>query len=278
MKKLINTLIGLMVFIAACSHVEKLPNENIVEPKLKKEPKLIYPFSAQQENLEGTATILFKINKNGEVNETRIHKSSGHLDLDAAAEKYCKGLEFIPAYQNGEAILSNMKWEIKFDLKEFGREIDRRIEEVKNLYSDINKLEGGEKFNSQNDVLLLHDDMVKNMKDGVKFNEYISGVVQSSIVYEWEPVGKSFPLTFLLYHDFLTRFKDFDSVSVVKSKLEYALKQDVAYLNEAENISTEYKIDRANLIQKIKKFVQKNYPEFDVSQLNFEIMNNGNIS
>lgn len=278
MKKIINTLIGLMIFIAACSHVEKLPNENIVEPKLKKEPKLIYPFSAQQENHYGTATIIFTINKNGEVGETRIYKSSGHLELDAAAENYCKGLEFIPAYENGEAILSNMKWEIKFDLKEFGREIDRRIEEVKTLYSEINKLQGEEKFKAQNDVLLLHDDMVKNMKDGIKFKEYISGVVQSSIIYEWESVGRSFPLTFLLYHDFITRYKDYDSISVVKSKLEYALKQDLAYLNEASNLSTEYKINKVNLIQKIKQFVQKNYPEFDISELNFEVMNNNNIS
>ena len=278
MKNLIKIVISLVFLLAACTHMDRVPNENVVEPKLKKEPKLIYPFSAQQENIDGTAIVLFNINTKGEVDATRVQRSSGYALLDNAAEKYCKGLEFIPAYQDGEAIRSSMKWEIKFNLKQFGKEIERRISEVKDLYSDIIELEGTERFNSQNDVLMIHDDMVNNIKDGSKFNEYLSGVVQSSIVYEWEPVGKSFPLTFLLYHDFLTRFKDFDSVSVVKSKLEYAIKQDVAYLNEAENLSTEYKIDRANLIQKIKQFVQKNYPEFDVSELNFEIMNNGNIS
>ena len=258
MKKLIKSLIGLMVLFAACTHVDKLPNENIVGPKLKKEPKLIYPFSAQQKNHDGTAIIIFTINKNGEVDETRIHKSSGYNDLDDAAEKYCTGLEFIPAYENGIPIQSSMKWEIKFDLKEFGREIERRIEEVKSLYSDINSSVGTERFKQQNEVLMFHDDMVKNIKDGIKFNEYLSGVVQKTIIYEWEPDGKSFPLTFLLYHDFITRFKDFDSISVVKSKLEYALKQDVAYLNEANNLSMEYKINRISLITKIKEFVQKN--------------------
>ncbi|MCW8849831.1 MAG: energy transducer TonB [Melioribacteraceae bacterium] len=278
MKKLIKILIAVVFLLAACTHVERLPNENIVEPKLKKEPKLIYPFSAQQQSLNGTTTILFTINKNGEVDATRVHKSSGYIMLDEAAEKYCKGLEFIPAYQNGEAIASSMKWEIKFNLKDFGKEIERRVEEVKSLYSDVIDLDGAEKFKAQNDILALHDDMTRNLKDGVKFNEYMSGVVQNSIIYEWEPVVKSFPLTFLLYHDFLTRYKDFDSVSVVKSKLEYALRQDVAYLNEASNISSEYKINRVSLIQKIKQFVQKNYPEFDISKLNLEVLDNNNIS
>jgi len=278
MKKLIKILIAVVFLLAACTHVERLPNDNIVEPKLKKEPKLIYPFSAQQQSLNGTTTILFTINKNGEVDATRVHKSSGYIMLDEAAEKYCKGLEFIPAYQNGEAIASSMKWEIKFNLKDFGKEIERRVEEVKSLYSDVIDLDGAEKFKAQNDILALHDDMTRNLKDGVKFNEYMSGVVQNSIIYEWEPVVKSFPLTFLLYHDFLTRYKDFDSVSVVKSKLEYALRQDVAYLNEASNISSEYKINRVSLIQKIKQFVQKNYPEFDISKLNLEVLDNNNIS
>ena len=278
MKNLIKILISLVFVLSACTHIDRAPNENIVEPKLKKEPKLIYPYSAQQQNLDGTSTILFTINREGKVDATRVHRSSGSVLLDDAAENYCKGLEFIPAYQDGEAIPSSMKWEIKFDLKEFGKEIERRIAEVKSLYSEIIDLKGAEKFKSQNDVLMLHDDMVNKMKDGIKFNEYFSGVVQKSIIYEWEPVGKNFPLTFLLYHDFITRYKDFDSVAVVKSKLEYALKQDVAYINESDNLSTEYKINRVELIQKIKQFVQKNYPDFDITNLNFEVMNNNNIS
>ena len=278
MKNLIKILISLMFLFVACTHVDRVPNENVVEPKLKKEPKLIYPFSAQKENQEGRTTIIFTINKNGEVDATKVHKSSGRSDLDNAAEKYCKGLEFIPAFQNGEAISSSMRWEIRFDLKELSREVERRIHEVKKLYSKVNKLEGLEKFNAQNEVLRFHDDMVKNMKDGVKINEYLSEVVNKSILYEWEPIGKAFPLTFLLYHDFVTRFPDFDSIGVVKSKLEYALKQDVAYLTEADNLGAEYKIDRVNLIQKIKQFVQKKYPDLDVSDLNLEVMSNSNLS
>lgn len=277
MKNLIKIFISVMVFLAACSHVDRLTNENVVEPVLKNEPKLIYPFSAQQQNQDGTSVVLFTINKNGEVTETRVQKSSGNAELDYAAEKYCKGLEFIPAYQNGEAISSSMKWEIKFDLKQFGKEVESKVETVKNLYSKIIKLDGIEKFNAQNYVLEIHDDMAHNMKDGIKLNKYLLGVAQSSLANEWQAVGNTFPLTFLIYHDFITRFKDFDSITVVRAKLEHALKQDVAYLNDAKNLSSEYKINRANLIQKIKQFVQKNYPEFDITELNFEVMKN-NIS
>ena len=278
MKNLIKIIISITFLLAACTHMDRSINDNITAPVLKKEPKLIYPFSAQQQNQRGTSTILFTINDNGEVDETRIHKSSGHLELDEAAEKYCKGLLFVPAHQNGEAIPSSMKWEIKFDLKDFGMEIEYRIEAVNDLYSEIPSLVGSKKLSAQNDILKMHNEIVAKTKDGLKFNEYMYGVLAKSLVSEWQPIGKSFPLTFLLYHDFLTRFKDFDSINVVKSRLEHALKKDLEYLNEAENISKVYKINKIELVSRIKQLVEKYYPEISLNSLNLEIKQINNIS
>lgn len=278
MKNLITIIISVAFLITSCTHVDKSINENITIPVLKKEPKLIYPFLAQQKNHEGSSTILFTIDKKGEVDETRIHKSSGYPALDKAAENYCKGLLFIPAFENGEAISSSMKWEIKFDLKDFGKEIDDKIEEVNDLYADINNQNGIEKLKTQKKILQVHNHIIAKTKDGLKFSQYMYGVLQKSLILEWNPISKTFPLTFLLYHDFLTRFKDYDSISVVKSRFEFALKQDLDYINEAENISKEYKINKVEMVNKIKDFVEKHYPDINLNSFNFEVKQNSNIS
>ncbi len=278
MKNVIKIIISVAFLLAACTHVDKSLNENVTKPVLKKQPKLIYPFVAQQKNHKGSSTILFTIDVNGEVDETRVHKSSGYSALDKAAENFCKGLLFIPASQNGEVISSSMKWEIKFDLKDFGTEIEQKIEEINDLYSDLKELNGMDKLEAQKKILSAHNKIISKTKDGLKFSQYMYGVLQQSLVLEWKPIVKTFPLTFLLYHDFLTRFKDYDSISVVKSRLEFALKQDLDYINETENISREYKINRIEMVNKIKDFVEKHYPEMNLNSFNFEIKQNSNIS
>ena len=173
MKKLIYILLSTMILLSACSSSKQMLNEDVTSPVLKKEPKLIYPLNAQEKNQYGTSTILFSITKDGVVSETQIHNSSGHKELDRAAENYCKGLFFTPAKQGGEAIASNMKWEVQFNLNDFRKGIKWKTKEVNELYKDLATLNGKKKQAVQKEILQHHEDVIRNIKDVLKLNEYI---------------------------------------------------------------------------------------------------------
>ena len=273
MKNYIKIIIATAFLLASCSHVQQPLDENIVPPVLKNEPKLIYPLSAQESNKFGTSVVLFTVSNEGIVKQTRVYKSSGFKELDVAAENYCKGLVFDPAIQFGEPIASNMKWEIKFNLKEFGYEVQGKITDVVKLYSQEKQLVGSERLSIQKEILKKHNSVISEIKDGLKLNEYIYSVVQNNIADEWKHESDSYPLSFLLYHDFITRFADYDSLSAVRSRLEYALNQDLNYLTSTSNIG-DSNFKKATLIQKIKKFVENHYPYLKLNNLEIELKNN----
>lgn len=270
MKKLTYILLAAMVLLSACTSSRQVLNEDVTNPVVIKEPKLIYPLNAQEENYYGTSTILFSVSKEGVVRKTHVHKSSGYKDLDRAAENYCKGLLFTPALQGGEAIASNMKWEIKFNLNEFSKGMKSQIRKVKNLYKEVRFLRGEERLHAQKEILQHHEEVISNIKDVNKLNEYIYSVIKSESKYGWESTSKAYPLTFLLYHDFISRFDDYDSLYLIKSKMEYAINQDLEYLQYANN----FRVNRSILIKKIKAFVQSSYPEMKLNNLNPGMKNN----
>lgn len=278
MKNYLKILVTLSLLLVGCSHFSNSVNENVTAPLLKNDPKLIYPFVAQQNNIYGTSTVLFNITKEGVVSETRVHKSSGFEDLDKAAENYCKQLEFIPAKENGTPISSTMRWEVKFNLEDFGNEIKIRIAEVKDLYEDFETANANEKNSIQKDVLKVHDKIISKTKDGLKLNEYLYQVVLPEIRDEWQYLSESYPLTFLLYHDFVTRYSEYDQMSEVKSRLKELIKQDLRHLVAAKD-DTSYNGSKSTIMQKIKTFVENNYPDINLDEFELEIkLKRNNIS
>ena len=116
--------------------------------------------------------------------------------------------------------------------------------------------------------------MIRNIKDVLKLNEYIYSVIKKESQRKWESISKSYPLTFLLYHDFISRFADYDSLYLIKAKMEYAINQDLEYLQSPSNVSSDYRVNRQMLIKKIKAFVQQNYPKMNLNGLDGEMKNN----
>jgi TonB family protein len=279
MTNYIKILFATLFLVTACSHMQQSLEDGMVLPILKEEPKLIYPITAQQNNRLGTSVILIAITEEGKVNQTLVKKSSGWKDLDKAAENYCKDLIFIPAKYNGEPIECSMKLEVKFNLNGADKDIQNKIAEVLELYTDAEQLKGAARLAIQKKILKKHNNIVYTMRDGLKFNEYLYSVVNNNIKDEWKPFTEPYPVSFLLYHDFITRFSDYDSLSIVQSLLEHALKLDLDYINLLSNSeSNDYK-NSAILIQKIKRFVESNYPQIGMDELNLEKNNrNNNLS
>lgn len=277
MKNLIKILLVLSFALTACSHIPQPMDENIVKPILKEKPKLIYPLSAQKKNHSGTAHIYFSVSKEGIVTKTLVRESSGHKELDKAAENYCKGLIFTPAKLNNEPIEFGMRLELKFNLEDLEKEINNQIAEMKKLYEKANNSLGEKKSLIQKKILVQHSNIIDEVRDCQKFNEYVYGVLSEDVKKEWQSIAKSCPISFLLYHDFISRFKDYDRLDTLVSLLEYSLKQDLGYIDVTENPAVQN--NRIGLIKKIKQFVENNYPDIILDYPDFEIeIKENNIS
>ena len=181
--------------------------------------------------------------------------------------------------ENGSPIFSSMRWNVKFNLTEFQTKI---VIKLKRLITFILKfLYPGEtkRQDFERQVLAIHDDCIKNLKDGQLLNEYLYAVVQPSIKEEWMPLTQYHPLTFLLYHDFINRFKDFDSLNIVKEKMKTALKQDIQYLNQPNDFNSIANGNNDVIIEKIKKFIEVNYPDIKLQELQLKnTAENNNLS
>jgi TonB family protein len=279
MKNALKVLAAILLLVTGCSTFKQPTNNNITKPIVKNDPPLIYPIEAQKNNIEGNVSVIFIITKEGTVGQTKLFKSSGSKALDLAAENYCKKLEFIPAMENGIPIRSSMRWKVKYNLTDISKIMINKIEAVKRLYSEILMAEETKRQNLEWRVLAIHDDCLKNIKDGQLINEYLYAVVQPKIKEEWTPLTQNLPLTFLLYHDFINRFQDFDSLGIVKAKMKTAVKQDIQTLNQPFDFNSSATENNALIIQKIKKLLEVNYPEINLQDLELKnVTVNNNLS
>ena len=267
MKNIFKILAAMLLLLTGCSTFNQLADKNITVPVVKNKPPLMYPMEAQKNNIEGIASVIFIITKEGTVGQTKLFKPSGSKTLDLAAENYCKQLEFFPVTENGVPISSSMRWIVNFNLADISSDILNKIEDVQNLYSEILISEKSKRQVLERQVLAVHDDCINNLKDGQLLNEYLYAVVQPNIKKEWSSLTQFHPLTFLLYHDFINRFKDFDGLGKVKSKMKTALKQDIQYLNQPSEFNIAANEDDAAIVQKIEKFIEANYPDINLKEL-----------
>ncbi len=279
MKNILKLFAVALLFLTGCSVFKPTADNNIVKPELKNAPPLTYPIEAQKSNIEGNVSVIFIITKEGAVGQSKIFKSSGSKALDLAAENYCKQLEFYPATEKGIPISSSMRWNVKFNLTDLQTTVVIKIEKVRNLYSEILVSGKANRQNLERQVLAIHDDCIKNLKDGQLLNEYLYAVVQPNIKEEWSQLTQFHPLTFLLYHDFINRFKDFDSLNIVKEKMKTALKQDIQYLNQPNDFNSIANGNNDVIIEKIKKFIEVNYPDINLQELQLKnTVENNNLS
>jgi TonB family protein len=272
MKRNAKLLSLIIVFINfACGfHVEQNQEPNYIPPTVKSQPRLIYPKLAQENFYSGSSKIVMFVNKTGLVDKLYVTKSSGYEVLDKAALEYCKNLIFNPAVRNNEAVDARIVWDIKFNFSDKNLDANNYLHDMENLYRKISKAKTGERNLIEKEILNKHNEFITNMKDGLNFNIYISQVISPEITTEWEKDWNAFPLSFLLYHDFLKRFQDYDSISVVKNKLYNSLRSDIQYIKNTPDNDGKTKVEKLNILSKIKKFITRQYPDMVLDDMEID--------
>lgn len=269
------SLILLLLFTLACGHnVEKIEEQNFIPAALKNQPRIIYPKDAQEKSYSGITRMILSISNVGTVGKVFLEKSSGHEMLDKAAIEYCKNLIFYPAKLNDKTIYSRIRWGIKFNISNQDWSTNRYINEIKDLYNSLVQSTSNERNKIEREILIKHNDFVDKMNDALNFNTTSEQVILPKISEEWKNDWNGWPLSFLLYHDFLVRFPEYDSLSSVKTQLLKSLQYDIQYIKNTPDINSEVIKEKENILLRIKSFINSHYPDIIIDDLGFEKRNN----
>lgn len=255
----------LLFFSLSCGY--NMVNENYTPPVQKNHPRLLYPKIAQERSFSGDIKAVVLISKTGSVDKVDIIEPSGHDVLDNSAINYCKSLVYAPAKRNGVAVPARVILSLKFNFSNPDWNVKEYISEVTDLYEKIENLEGAEKQEAQREVLLKHNEFIENMQDALNFNASVKEVVSPNTAAEWKQEWNEWPLSFLLYHDFIQRYPNYDSLAEVKAQLKNAVQEDINYITNSIIEEPDAQIQKDNAILKIKRFIELNYPDITLNEL-----------
>jgi TonB family protein len=271
MKYLSLFVLALTLISMGCGHyIEN--SENYTPPSLKTEPRLFYPMAALENSYSGTPRVILYISKSGKVERSSILKSSGIGVLDSAAVEYARNFVFNPAKSNGEPINSRIAMDIKFEFSNQKWDANYYVADVLDLYNQIDKAMPDDRNAIEKEILKMHNIFVTNMKDLVNYNSFIGMVIEPDLYHEWKNDWDSWPLSFLLYHDFIQRFPDFNNLKRVKEELKNSLISDIQYIKSSYSKNRVTKLEKAIILSKIQKLVQNKYPNM-INDLGLDVKN-----
>ncbi len=257
LKNIVLLLIGLMFLNLSCGYNSNITGEqNYIEPAQLNHPRLMYPRSAQENSLTGEAKMLFDINKDGKVSNVSITQSTGSNILDNSAKEYCNSLIFEPAKINGNPIKIRMSIAVKFEISNMDMLGNIYVNNVNRLYNVLNSYGTFDRLSIEREILHDHINFVHNMRDALNFNSYAALVISNKITQEWKDDWDSWPLSFLIFYDFIQRYPDYDSLQYVKHLMYSAAKYDVDYIENSHDSDIKSEQLRENLISRIKGFIK----------------------
>ncbi len=110
----------LIALLVACGGEPKPDPEGEVVPPVPVagQPELPFPPELFAQNIEGEVLLYLVVDSTGAVvrDSTRIAKSSGRVEFDAAAMKAAPTLQFTPAKRNGIPIVHPIQVPIRFTI------------------------------------------------------------------------------------------------------------------------------------------------------------------
>ncbi|MCK4461027.1 MAG: energy transducer TonB [candidate division Zixibacteria bacterium] len=87
-----------------------------IYPEMIHQAPLEYPRLAKQAGITGDVWVQALVDKDGNVRDARVGKSSGTISLDEAAVKQAKHCKFKPGIQNGRPIACWVTYKVEFTL------------------------------------------------------------------------------------------------------------------------------------------------------------------
>jgi hypothetical protein len=198
-----------------------------------------------------------------------VIKSTGYDILDKASKEYCSTLTFKPAKQDGLPVDSHIIWEMKYNLSNQSWSTETYLKDVAKLFVDEITSNKNEKKKIREEILNLHNEFVKTMNDRMNYNIIIGQVISPAISMEWQKDWDSWPLSFLLYYDFIKRYPDYDSLSKIQNQMKNTLKTDIQCIKSINTESIQMENEKERILLKIRTFIKNEFPDTPLKEFGF---------
>lgn len=260
------SLFILITFLLGCSGTNTYEEIDYTMPALKYHPKLIYPAEAEGKNYVGVAEVYITLSETGAVDKVSLLKSSGYEVLNNTALDYCKQMVFEPAKKNGEPVSCKVIQKVNFNLLDENFSFEDYVRQMKKLYRLEKNAEDEEKNNIQNEILRKHDHLIYRFSNVVNFNSAMERVILPETYSKWKSSWDDYPLTFLLYHDFIQRYPEYNDLEIAKKYLKDALESDLQFIQRTKLTDADEEEAKTKLVSEIMEFIKKNYPDIQIKR------------
>jgi protein TonB len=226
-------------------HPERVEESSIVQPKLlTAHTSFNYPPAAHNQGIEGKVVVRLLVNKEGQVIDTKILRSSGYEILDAAALKMVRSSVYEPGTIEG--VVSDFWLHLPIEFK---------LDEKHRFTEDISLEEpsGLKKLYYHYQHLAYEIGKSRSMVA----NKSVLIIVEESVSQPWLEFQGLWPLGFLLFQDYIGRYPESDYASKSHDELIGYLQHEISILEQKSFADTRY----ATIYSLISEYLKKLYDQ-----------------
>ena len=234
-------------------------NLQISPPVLAKKIIPYYPPEASALGIEGDVRLYLYINTGGDVELTKLVKSSGFPELDRAAEEYARLLKFTPATRGGAPLAVWMSWEVNYNLfaETTKFNINNYVKKIQTLNALARSADRGKREKYINDILMESETYFDFIRQNSRtnLNRKLQQILLDRVWDQWQAYWQEWPLTFVLMQDLEMRYPDSRSISLIRDIKISQVFEDIQRIGHADGNLKD------NFYQAVYDYLKKNHPE-----------------
>ncbi|MEX0325819.1 MAG: energy transducer TonB [Puniceicoccaceae bacterium] len=227
-------LTGLLAVTIAALLVGCETTEVNQPPQIVNAPVLDYPAAAIMQLEQGVVIVRFKVMEDGSTNEFSLHKSSGYERLDREAIAFVRRLEFEPAVVRGKPAMAWANQSVVFTI------VRKKIDPVEWSITTLDLMRQLER-RPVDEVPFLEERLYEKCGHYMSaiitrprpvFSRYALELVSDSVRDRWAAYGDTFPMSFLMFDDFVERQPDSQLKDRARMQLIWALEVDIRRIED----------------------------------------------
>ncbi len=223
----------------------------------------IYPPEARTKHLEGTVMLRILIDEEGNVNEASVLKSSGYDILDQTALNVAKGARFKPARIRGKKHSVWISWPLIFEITAMRFIPEEWTKQAINLQQEAESNNSEKRAFAQQAIYYHYKDFATNMVENrnLLLNKTALAVVLPKVRRQWQEYEEAWPLTFVLFQDYILRYPDSPFRHEAEDYLVEYIKNEIFQLKVRGVSERLPKNLRDKFIQSLVAYLKQAYPE-----------------
>ncbi|MFB0515606.1 MAG: energy transducer TonB [Candidatus Neomarinimicrobiota bacterium] len=254
-----------ILLLLACQPVREIAPHYIL-PQIEPDSFILfYPPEAYEKQIEGKVILRLRIEKEGNVSKAEVLTSSGYDILDNAALEMARTVRFTPGLVSGEPRALWITWPIVFELTS-KRLLSLDLLEWRRGALEYQSTASAGDLQSrqiaQRDLLRHYVHLANRMVNSrsVFPNRTIMDVVTPDIRDSWVEYQDVWPLTFVLFQDYIQRYPDSESYGMAEDHLVDYLMNEVFLLKQVRSEGTYVDKPRLRLLNSLTQYLQEHYP------------------